>query len=108
MLPLSEVKDEAFSGELLGKVSETGAEVLIHLGLDTVQLDGKGFTAHVKQGAKVKKGQLLVSVDLNTVKEAGYSLVTPVIITNTNDYLDVVTMNTGDIKVEEELLTLIH
>lgn len=92
----------------IGIVSETGAEVLIHLGLDTVQLDGKGFTAHIKQGAKVKKGQLLVSVDLNTVKEAGYSLVTPIIITNTNDYLDIVTMNQGDVKVEDELLTLIH
>lgn len=138
-MPLSEVQDEAFSCELLGKgcaidpvngkvvspcngtvmtlfptlhaigiVSENGAEVLIHLGLDTVKLDGNGFKAHIKQGDKVKKGQLLVSVDLNTVREAGYSLVTPIIVTNTNDYLDIVTMNTGDIKTEEDLLTLIN
>ena len=125
VLLLSEVEDEAFSCELLGKgcavepvngnvvspcdgtvmtlfptlhaigiVSKDGAEILIHLGLDTVKLDGQGFKAHIKQGDKVKKGQLLVSVDVNYIKEQGYSLVTPIIITNTNDYLDVVAMTT--------------
>lgn len=139
VLPLSEVKDEAFSGGLLGKgiavdpsegkvvapcdgtimtlfptkhavgiVSDNGAEVLIHLGLDTVQLNGEHFTAHVKQGAKVKKGQLLIEFDIKAITEAGYSLVTPMIITNTADYLDVVGMTTSEIKSGEELLTIIR
>src|SRR5699024_11050726 len=70
----------------IGLVSDTGVEVLIHVGLDTVELDGKGFTAHVKQGDSVKAGQLLLEVDLNVVKEAGYTTQTPVIITNSNDF----------------------
>lgn len=70
----------------IGLVSDTGVELLIHVGLDTVELDGKGFTAHVKQGDAVKAGQLLLEVDLNVVKEAGYTTQTPVIITNSNDF----------------------
>ncbi|GAB6384030.1 PTS system trehalose-specific EIIBC component [Enterococcus cecorum] len=70
----------------IGLVSDTGVEVLIHVGLDTVELDGKGFTAHVKQGDAVKAGQLLLEVDLNVVKEAGYTTQTPVIITNSTDF----------------------
>lgn len=139
VVPLTEVKDEAFSGELLGKgvavdptegnvvapcngtvttlfptkhaigiVTENGAELLIHLGLDTVKLDGEHFTAHIAQGDKVKKGQLMVTVDLEAVKAAGYSMVTPIIVTNTPDYLDVVAMSSTSVNKEEELLTLIN
>lgn len=138
-LPLTEVEDEAFSGELLGKgiaieptegkvyapcdgtlttlfptkhalgiTSDKGAEILIHLGLDTVKLNGEHFTAQVSQGDKVKKGQLLVTIDAEKVKEKGYSIVTPVIITNSADYLDVVTMADGSIHKGEELLTLLN
>lgn len=91
----------------IGIVSDDGAEVLIHLGLNTVQLEGKYFTAHVKQGDHVKKGQLLVSVDLDSVKKEGYSMVTPVIITNTTDYLDIVEMKNGDITRQEDALTVL-
>ena len=91
----------------LGIVSEGGAEVLIYLGLDTVKLDGQYFEAHVAQGDKVKKGQLLVSCDLNAIAKAGYSMVTPVIITNTDDYLDIVSMGNKAAKHGEDLLTLI-
>lgn len=91
----------------IGIVSDDGAEVLIHLGLNTVQLDGKYFTAHVKQGDRVKKGQPLVSVELDKVKKEGYSMVTPVIITNTADYLDVVTMKNGEITKKEDALTVL-
>lgn len=139
VIPLTEVKDEAFSGELLGKgvavdptegnvvapcngtvttlfptkhaigiVTENGAELLIHLGLDTVKLEGEHFTAHIAQGDKVKKGQLMVTVDLEAVKAAGYSMVTPIIVTNTPDYLDVVAMSSTSVNKEEELLTLIN
>ncbi|MDO4664474.1 MAG: beta-glucoside-specific PTS transporter subunit IIABC [Erysipelotrichaceae bacterium] len=91
----------------IGIVSDDGAEVLIHLGLNTVQLDGKYFTAHVQQGDHVKKGQPLVSVELDQVKKEGYSMVTPVIITNTADYLDIVTMKNGEITKKEDALTVL-
>ena len=139
VVPLTEVKDEAFSGELLGKgvaidptegtvvapcdgtvtvlfptkhaigiVTEHGAKLLIHLGLDTVKLEGEYFTAHIAQGDKVEKGQLMMTVDLEAVKAAGYSMVTPIIVTNTPDYLDIVAMSSTSVNKEEELLTLIN
>ena len=92
----------------LSIVTENGAELLIHLGLDTVKLEGEHFTAHIAQGDKVKKGQLMVTVDLEAVKAAGYSMVTPIIVTNTPDYLDIVAMSSTSVNKEEELLTLIN
>ena len=65
----------------IGLKSEDGAEILIHIGMDTVQLDGKHFTAHVKDGDKVKVGDTLVEFDMNAIKNEGYELITPVIIT---------------------------
>ncbi|WP_303971590.1 beta-glucoside-specific PTS transporter subunit IIABC [Faecalicoccus pleomorphus] len=73
----------------IGITGDNGIEVLIHIGMDTVNLEGKGFTAHVSQGDHVNKGQLLMDVDLNVIKEAGYSSQTPVIITNTKDLKDI-------------------
>lgn len=73
----------------IGITGDNGVEVLIHIGMDTVNLEGKGFTAHVSQGDHVNKGQLLMDVDLNVIKEAGYSSQTPVIITNTKDLKDI-------------------
>ena len=92
----------------IGIESEHGAEILIHLGLDTVKLEGKGFTAHIQEGDKVTKGQLLVSCDLDAIAKEGYSMVTPVIITNTDEYKDIVPMNAGSVQQSEDLLTLIR
>ena len=64
----------------------SGAEILIHVGLETVGLEGKPFTVHVANGDKVKKGQLMIEVDLDAVKEAGLPTITPVLICNTDDY----------------------
>jgi PTS system beta-glucosides-specific IIC component len=120
MLPLSEVQDEAFSGEMLGKgvafepiegkviapfdgevvslfptkhaiglLSNDGVELLIHVGLNTVDLNGKFFEAHVKQGEKIKQGQTLLTFDLESIREAGYVTQTPVVVTNTGNYSDV-------------------
>lgn len=120
MLPLSEVQDEAFSGEMLGKgvafepiegkvvapfdgevvslfptkhaiglQSNDGVELLIHVGLNTVDLNGKFFEAHVKQGDKIKQGQTLLTFDLENIREAGYVTQTPVVVTNTGNYSDV-------------------
>ena len=137
-VPLSEVKDEVFSKNIVGRgaavvpaegkiyspvdgvaasvfdtkhaiglVSDDGVEVLIHVGLDTVELEGKYFTAHVAQGDRVKKGQLLLEFDLDAIKAAGYDTVTPVIISNTDSYLDVLAADAGEINAGDMLLTVV-
>ena len=70
----------------IGIVSEEGVELLMHIGMDTVSLDGKGFEAHVAQGDKVVVGQQLISFDMDVIKEAGLVTETPVIITNQDDF----------------------
>ncbi|BBF44817.1 PTS system, beta-glucoside-specific IIB component [Lachnospiraceae bacterium KM106-2] len=92
----------------IGIASKNGCEVLIHVGMDTVQLEGKYFTAHINQGDQVKKGQLLVEFDLEKIKEAGYSLETPVIITNWDDYKDIINENKETVKAEDKLIAALR
>lgn len=73
----------------IGVTSNTGAEVMIHIGIDTVKLNGKYFTAHVKQGDNIKSGQLLIEFDINKIKAAGYDLSTFIIVTNTSEFKQV-------------------
>lgn len=140
IIPLSEVEDDAFATETLGKgiaidptkgevvapfdctvtslfstnhaiglTSDTGAELLIHIGLDTVKLEGKYFQAHVKKDEKVKKGTVLVTFDLDQIKKEGYSAVTPIIILNTGNYADVVTeVNTSQVHAGDNLLLVLN
>ncbi|MFC3418983.1 beta-glucoside-specific PTS transporter subunit IIABC [Salinicoccus hispanicus] len=70
----------------VGITSDNGAEVLIHIGIDTVQLEGEFYTAHVNQGDRIKTGELLVEFDIDQIEAGGYSVTTPVIVTNTNAY----------------------
>lgn len=79
----------AETGHAVGLLSDDGAEILLHIGIDTVELKGEPFTAHVKQMQEVKKGDLLMDVDLEAVKAAGKATTTMVIITNTDDYASV-------------------
>ena len=74
------------TGHAVSLVADCGAEVLIHVGLETVSLEGKPFTVHVANGDKVKKGQLMIEVDLEAVKAAGLPTITPMLICNTDDY----------------------
>ena len=138
VIPLTQVNDPTFAGELMGKgsaiiptigqvlapedgevvslfrtkhaigfVTDTGAEILIHIGIDTVKLDGQHFEAHIESGSKVKKGDLLVSFDIDAIKQAGFEVTTPIIITNTDDYKDVKTIfMQNDIQAGNELLAL--
>lgn len=92
----------------IGITSDSGVEVLIHIGLDTVQLEGKGFKAHVKQGDHVSVGQPLVDVDLDVVKKAGYETQTPVVITNTRDLLDVLPVGEGNVTAGDEIIKIIN
>ena len=90
----------------VGIVSEEGVELLMHIGMDTVSLDGKGFEAHVTQGDKVVVGQQLISFDMEVIKEAGLVTETPVIITNQDDFqADVEEDLPRDIKRGDILLT---
>lgn len=73
----------------IGFQTQSGAEILIHIGIDTVKLDGQHFEAHVEAGQKVKKGDRLVSFDIDAIKQAGFEVTTPIIITNSDDYIDV-------------------
>lgn len=92
----------------IGLISDNGLELLIHIGLDTVQLDGKYFDAHVEQGAKVKRGDKLVSFDIKAIEEAGFSVETPVIVTNSADYLDIIESDQKDgVCNNDELLTVL-
>lgn len=90
----------------VGLTSDNGVEVLIHIGLDTVKLNGKYFSAHVKAGDKVKAGDLLVEFDIEKIKEAGYPAVTPVIITNTDSYEDVEAVAKGAVKEKDKLVSV--
>ena len=70
--------------------TEDGAELIIHIGLDTVNLRGEHFTAHVAQGDHVKAGDVLVEFDMEAIKEAGYDVITPIVICNTPDFPNMV------------------
>lgn len=84
--------------------TEFGAELIIHIGLDTVQLNGEHYTAHVSAGDKVKKGQLLIEFDLEKIKEAGYDVVTPVIVCNTPDFPSINCLNGMDVTAGETVI----
>ena len=85
--PCDATVDMMFStGHAVSLVADCGAEILIHVGLETVSLEGKPFTVHVANGDKVKKGQLLMEVDLEAVKAAGLPTITPMVVCNTDDY----------------------
>lgn len=137
VVPLAEVKDEAFSsgalgdgiaiepsdGELVapadGEISSTfdthhavglttndGAELLMHIGIDTVKLGGKHFTYLVKEGDKVKKGQPLIRFELDAIKAEGYPVTTPLIVCNTDEYAAVTPKASGTVKQGDALLEL--
>lgn len=139
VVPLAEVKDEAFAsgalgdgiaieptdGELVapadGEISSTfethhavgmttvdGAELLMHIGIDTVKLGGKHFTYLINEGDKVKKGQPLIRFELEAIKAEGYPVTTPLIVCNTDDYAAVAAKASGAVKQGDALLELKH
>lgn len=79
------------TGHAVGITAKTGAEILIHIGMDTVSLDGKGFTAKAKSGEKIKKGQLLLEFDMEYIKSQNLPLTTPVVVTNSDDMAELKT-----------------
>lgn len=91
----------------IGILSDEGVEVLIHIGLNTVQLEGRGFNACIKQGDRITKGQTILKFDIDAIKEAGYSVVTPIVVTNSSQFLDVVQTESKNIELEDNLITVI-
>lgn len=91
----------------IGLVSDDGVEMLIHIGQDTVKLKGEHFTTHVKDGDRVNAGDLIVEFDLQAIKDAGYETVTPIIVTNTSNYLDVVGTKDASVHEKDKLITVL-
>ncbi|HFU7058119.1 TPA: beta-glucoside-specific PTS transporter subunit IIABC [Bacillus cereus] len=91
----------------IGITSDNGVQILIHVGLNTVQLEGKGFKSYVKQGDKVRKGQRLLEFNIEEIEQAGYSVVTPIVITNSADYLEVAESKEGNVDRGANLITVI-
>lgn len=135
VIPLSEVHDEVFSGEMMGKgcaivpeegkiyapfdgkivglleshhavgiESTSGIEILIHVGMDTVKLQGRGFTAYVQDGEQVKKGQLLLEFEKEEIEKAGYEVTTPVIVTNSYEFSEIETVAFKQVERQNALL----
>ncbi|MDU7870669.1 MAG: PTS glucose transporter subunit IIA, partial [Pantoea sp.] len=92
----------------IGLLSDSGIEVLIHVGIDTVKLDGKPFTAHVNVGDKVQPGDLLLTFDRQAIIDAGYDLATPIIISNSDAYQQVVTVAASTVVAGAPLLSVSH
>ena len=136
-IPMSEVKDETFAAEVLGKgiaiipkkgevtapcdaVVETvfatrhaiglkadhGVEILIRVGINTVELGGKFYTSHVTEGDRVRTGQVMLTFDMEKIKEAGYDVTTPMIVTNSDDYQEIRILKTGNVTKQDAVLEI--
>jgi PTS system beta-glucosides-specific IIC component len=137
VIPLAEVKDEAFSTGVLGKgvaveptegkvispingtvisvvdtghaigiTSDTGAEIIIHIGMDTVELKGKYFNTKVNQGDIIKIGEILIEFDIEAIKKEGYVLTTPIVVTNSDSYLDIIATDKKNVDYKDDLITI--
>ncbi|HBS3675170.1 PTS beta-glucoside transporter subunit IIABC [Klebsiella quasipneumoniae subsp. similipneumoniae] len=92
----------------IGLQSDSGIELLIHVGIDTVKLDGVPFTAHVKEGDRVQAGDLLIEFDRQAILDAGYDLATPIIISNSDDYREIDTVVPSAVEAGQPLLSVSH
>ncbi len=94
------------SGHAIGLVSEDGTEMLIHIGIDTVKLKGKHFTPHAQSGQAIQKGDLLMEFDLEAIRAEGYVTITPVIVTNINDYNEMIRSAEKQVQAGDSLYAL--
>jgi len=94
------------SGHAYGIKSDQGVEVLVHIGIDTVQLEGRGFTPAVQQGDRVRPGDLLAEIDLTVINEAGYDPTTVLVVTNTAQLTSVEPAVVGTVQQGRPVLTI--
>lgn len=94
------------TGHAAAITSSEGVEILIHIGLDTVKLEGKHFTIHAEEGQEIKKGDLILDADLDQIKAEGYDIITPVIICNSDEYSEIQMMEPGDVTQGDDILKL--
>ena len=94
------------TGHAIGMKTKDGAEILMHIGMDTVNLQGKGFETLVDKGDEVKAGDELVNFDIDEIHSAGYIVTTPIVVTNSKDYEKVSVVRQGEVKVGQEILDL--
>ncbi len=93
-------------GHAVGMLGDNGVEILVHVGIDTVNLNGRHYTAHVKEGERVKAGQKLLSFDIGAIQAEGYRTVTPVIVTNTDDFASVTAKTGVEVRALDPLVTI--
>lgn len=93
------------TGHAIGMEADNGAEILIHVGMDTVSLDGEGFVPQVKEGDRVKKGQLLLKFDMDVIKAHGLETITPVVLTNTDDLKSVSPVKSGKVTEKDVIIS---
>ena len=94
------------TGHAVSMTTSEGAELLIHVGIDTVNLKGQHYTAKCKSGDTVRKGDTLIEFDIDAIREAGYEVVTPVIVCNPDAFASVKTVDAGSVQAGDDLLTL--
>ena len=87
--------------------ADNGADIIIHVGLETVALDGKYYESHVEDGVRIKKGDLLLTFDLDKIKEEGYDVITPVVVANSADYQSVDKTEENDVQDGDLLISLL-
>lgn len=105
--PANGVITTVFStGHALAMTTDEGAEILIHVGLETVSLEGKPFTIHTQTDAKVQKGDLLIEADLKAIEEAGLKIITPMVICNTDEFSEVNGITDKEVVPGDEVLKL--
>ena len=85
-------------------ISDSGVELLIHIGINTVKLNGEHYTSYIKEGQKIKRGDLLLEFNINGIKGIGYSMITPIIVTNLNDYSSISITSKFSVNIGDELL----
>lgn len=105
--PFDGVIETAFpTKHAIGLTSDKGVELLIHIGMDTVKLGGNHFVSHIEEGQKIKKGDLLMEFDAEKIKEAGYSVITPIVVTNSDNYGDIEATSVDSVNVGDILLNI--